>query len=460
MPNLMGFTESGQTGSYSQSQTQLEGFLWMLDSDADDLAEILQEQLIAPLCDANWGDGLYPEFKLHPLSKSQIYSVIDVWLELVQAQAVTIGDADEDYVRELLGWPAKGRSEGDGGPGEDSGDDGGEAVGVGEEEPPEPGEEEPAVKEDMHDDHTFFPQSGSAQIPYKKFARIQRRVDFAAIERGSTMNEFVAEQDLGTAMADVAKHLADQVRTNTRLLEDPTELKKVKVPANLTAALKKHAKSALADSWDLGAENAKREVEKAGAKRMTKATFARFASIGEIAAKYFEGKAFMMAGGLSDEALSIFKNILLNGIKYSKSTDEVVDEIYRTFAQKGLIDEDTVREILGATLDVENPDYRLRTIIRTNGFDAINEARFSFFTDSALGGFVQALSYSAILDSRTTTICSELDDKVYALGSEVWEQYRPPNHYNCRSLLIAVTENDDVELTETLPTVRPQDGFK
>lgn len=473
MPNLMGLTESGQTGSYSQSQTQLEGFLWMLDSDADDLAEVINEQLIQNIGEFNWGDGLYPEFKFNPLSKSQLYSVVDTWKDLVTAGAVTKTEADEQYIREVLGFPALEMTEAEEEepevepdpeePTEEPSLDAEEEV----DEEDQPEEEEEDMKKDEAEDpscdhdHTFFPESGATNVLYSSFTRAQRRVDFSAIDRSTTMNEWQAEQEMGDTMAEIANYFSEQLSTNPALMTDPEETEKLIVPPEHTAALKKTSKKALAESWDIGVENGKRELEKAGMQRMSKASFAKFQSVSDVAATYFDTKAFQMAGNLTNEALALTKNIILNGIKYGKSEKEVSDEIYRTFASKGMISEDQAVAALGEALEVENPTHRLNTVVRTNSFEAVNEARYSYFTDEELGGFVTALEYSAILDSRTTEVCSNLDGKVYPLRSDEWQKYRPPNHYNCRSLLVAVTQRDeDIEVTAEAPTVEPQEGFK
>jgi SPP1 gp7 family putative phage head morphogenesis protein len=105
-----------------------------------------------------------------------------------------------------------------------------------------------------------------------------------------------------------------------------------------------------------------------------------------------------------------------------------------------------------------NTPHRMETMVRTNTFDAINTARFGYFTDPALNGFVEALEYSAVLDDRTTEICQDLDGHVHAVDSNVWERYQPPNHYNCRSLLIPVTKADDWEESGE-PSIEPQKGF-
>jgi hypothetical protein len=119
---------------------------------------------------------------------------------------------------------------------------------------------------------------------------------------------------------------------------------------------------------------------------------------------------------------------------------------------------------LGALLGTDSPDARIRTIVRTSGFDAINNARYSYFTDPDLGGFVRAFEYSAILDSRTTAICKHLDeDGAGDHTLEWWENnqgYKPPNHYNCRSLLVPVTVIDLNEFVEgPEPSQFPQEGF-
>jgi len=475
MPSMLGLTDQGNFGGFSQAQTQQEGFLWMLDSEAADLAECLNEQLFKEACEYNWGDGLYPSFYFKPLSKSQTYSVLDVWNKLIQSGTVEASDTDETYVRKLLEFPEKGEPRkkpqppmvpgqqppapnADGGDeGKPNGDEPAPGEGNGTEKPPA----EEGMSHEGHD-HTFFPEGGAVGIEYKRkaFTKAQRRVDFSAIERSSTMTEWQGEQELGSVMTQLAQHFANVVKENDKALTDPKVAGALTVPKAITAELKKLSKRILAQGWETGVQNAKREVEKAGANRMSKERFAKFSSVGEMATKYFEAKSFQMAGGLTAEALKEIQTIILNGIKYNKTQDEVIEDIYRTFARKGMITEDDVREILGKDLDIGDPTFRLRTVVRTNTFEAINEARFDFFTDPELNGFVTALEYSAILDGRTTDVCNSLDGKVYPADSSEWNKYRPPNHFNCRSLLVAVTQKDDIAVSTEPPNVEPQEGFK
>ena len=47
---------------------------------------------------------------------------------------------------------------------------------------------------------------------------------------------------------------------------------------------------------------------------------------------------------------------------------------------------------------------------------------------------INRLRYTAVLDSRTTPICRSLDGRIYQVG----QGPRPPQHWNCRSIMIPV----------------------
>ncbi|MGL5949800.1 MAG: phage portal protein family protein, partial [Cetobacterium sp.] len=52
--------------------------------------------------------------------------------------------------------------------------------------------------------------------------------------------------------------------------------------------------------------------------------------------------------------------------------------------------------------------------------------------------------YDGIADGRQSDICKELDGKVYAAKDPIWGRVYPPNHYQCRSGVIALSA-DDIE---------------
>lgn len=454
MPNLLGYSEQGPNGSRALGDTQLEAFLWMLDAEANDLQETLNEQLFAELGEYNFGDGVYPEFQFRPLSQTMIKIVASLWGDLVQKGAVQRTESDEAWLRDLLGAPEAAEPEEDPLPDEDVPDD-----------PEEP--EDPEMQEDLEegeaDDETVVGK-GQLAIDYTRFSRAENRVNFAQIDTSSNVALWQGVERLGGIFRDLTEQTIEAIRENPALLEDPAELQKLKTPPSIKRKLGKEVKAVLKEGWDIGTNNAEQEVAKARGARMSKEHSAKFASVGDIAAKYFAAKEFMITGKLLEDYRNVVSNGILNGIKYSKGTDEVISDITKSLAAKGMIDPEFVEDMLGEALETKNPRARLETVVRTNTFDALNEARYSYFTDDTLGGFVTGMEYSAILDSRTTDFCREADGTVLVAGSAEWDRLRPPNHFNCRSILVAVTERDDLPPTG-LPDavasgeVAPSEGF-
>jgi len=55
---------------------------------------------------------------------------------------------------------------------------------------------------------------------------------------------------------------------------------------------------------------------------------------------------------------------------------------------------------------------------------------------------VYAVQYSAIIDERTTEMCLSLDGRVFPAGSSAAMDYEPPNHFNCRSIMVEVLQEE------------------
>lgn len=466
VPNLLGVTPQGAHGSFSQSETQLEAFLWTLDADTGRLEDSVNDGIFDPLGEINHGDEHTAKLRFKPISETRKMRMIDAWTKLVSGNAVTKSDADEKHIRELLDFPEKSEDVEEPGPiippiipgQEPTGDD----VPVNDDDVPEVSDETIA---------------GSNRINIGVFQKAMSRVDFAKIQRDSNG---VIERNT-SIVGDVMKELMDDItakisRDNVGTIEVGVEAKLIntlKFDPSLKAKLRKRINAALRQGWKIGTANAEREIVKAEADIFKvngsigthdgsghhRINFERLQFIQE---EFFNIRSFHAAGKMTDDALATVKNILQQSAKLGRTTEEIKKEIARQFAVQGFLNEDDVIEALGAALPgVQKPDARIRTMLRTNTFEAINEARFAFFTDPGLDGFVQALEYTSILDSRTTQVCDHMDGRVFATNDEVWEgspSWRPPNHFNCRALLIPVTESDGFT-PSSFPNVEPQEGF-
>jgi SPP1 gp7 family putative phage head morphogenesis protein len=285
------------------------------------------------------------------------------------------------------------------------------------------------------------PLTASAQA----FAKAQARVAFAVIDRQSTSLTKDASDAVAGVLTAAVKRMVDGVPDMA--LADVTT---VKFTVAELAQLKAAVLAGLTSAYSLGTDHARKEIAKAHMSR-------KFDSLQTNAADYLAAKAFTITGNLSGQVVTQVQNVLVSGIRDGRSAADMAREIYRVLESSGLTTEAAVQQALG-TVSVEDTQARVSTIIRTASFDAINQARNDFFSSPELAGFVQALEYSAILDNVTTEICQELDGDTYAVDDPLWATYTPPNHFNCRSLLIPVTKNDNWEPSDP-PTVEPQKGF-
>jgi SPP1 gp7 family putative phage head morphogenesis protein len=124
---------------------------------------------------------------------------------------------------------------------------------------------------------------------------------------------------------------------------------------------------------------------------------------------------------------------MINGIQQGKSETWLVMELNELFAPY------TVGAfVAGASV---NP-YLINTIVRTISTNIFNQARKDVANDPKIKGFVKMYEYSAIMDARTSEVCTMLDGKIYPIESPIFASITPPNHFNCRSVLVYVTEAD------------------
>ena len=524
MPNLLGLSEQGPNGSRALGDTQLEAFLWMLDSEAQGLQEVINEQLIKDLARYNFPDGKFPMFKLHELSDKKAMEIVDKWAALVTGNAVKSNSSDEAHIRRQLGFPEAVVDEEESSPVDPAtalsgiqvssmmevidrvatekiprdtgiqilinsfpinlataelimgevgkgfkpkeeekpvpqlqpGQPGGDPAGNGDnpQQPDggDPQEGDPPEGDPMMDETILGRRA--AKIQAAKLTAAKNRVAFAVLDSKS---KDIEEEAIPLLSAlNVSATVAMLGDPNDDSLNSPEFVQSMKYDGKDVAKLKAASKAMLTEAWSLGVKHAKDETSKAAGKIMS----VSFARLDQDAGEFFDAKSFTMAGKLTADMLAIAQNIISNAIKTSASRRDTIDMIYEAFAREGFISpSDAQAEMKGILEAKESATARLNTVVRTNTFEAINEARYSYFTDPELASFVEALEYTAILDSRTTQICQHLDGQVHSATGEVWNgPWRPPNHFNCRSLLIPVTQFDAWS-EDPMPEQQPQAGF-
>lgn len=487
VPNLLGISHTGQTGAYSQSQTQLEAFFWTLNADAQRLEACLNEQLFKDLGDQNWGDGEYPEFCFKPASWEHVKWVVTTWTDLLGAKAVIPTEEDEAFLRKLLELPPRDEK----------------STPLPQPEPAQPNPQDQQTDEPKDSEgyskvtaelaaikaeiaklgaanretgtpHRHEPVATAA--PNSKqaaFSRAMQRVAFSVIEKRTEDAAAHNVDRMAGLMATAIKRVMgtdDQLKQLTD--DDPSDIAAIAFNSADIGKVKNAAKDALMQGWRLGQDMAMTEIERAKGERFSKEKRSlHFKNLRDQATAYFEANGFRMAGNLSDGAKAIIQQELASAVKYGTPLPQVRANIWDRLTSKGFTSKGAVKGVeddqkvldlldeMWVDTEVGAAAY-LNTLVRTNVFEALNEARFAEFTDPELADFVQALEYAAVLDSSTTDICQHLDNRIYAADSEIWNEFRPPNHYNCRSVLVPITAVDGWDGRESdPPSVEPQDGF-
>lgn len=103
------------------------------------------------------------------------------------------------------------------------------------------------------------------------------------------------------------------------------------------------------------------------------------------------------------------------------------------------------------------PNGRLSTIYRNAMQNAYNAGRYEQMRTNPRKKY---WLYDGVIDSRTSDICRALDGKIYPADSPVWRSIHPPNHHNCRSSLIGLSEEQAKArgYRPGTPDVVPPDG--
>ena len=434
VPNLLGLSEQGNTGSYSQSQTQLTAFFWILDAIANRLAETLNDQLFKQLALWNFGTAEFPPFTFEPISDQQKEIIARAWGELISKGAVTKTDSDEDWIRRLMGAPEK----------------------VEEEEPedpefPEGNPDEPIEIPDNQDWVEEKPED-QQQFILKEFAEKPwlRRVNFARLEKTLDKNDqkFIDEiiEIMALVSASVEKQIIKLFGERSGGNIQPKELEGIKPPPGLVARLRKAIRGNLSATLNNAYDMAVKELPKK-----------KFRVAGRLIGtdktqieKYLSSKALKVSDTTFYRTFDGVQRVLENSMKYDKTLRDTMAALWED------TDISTYLPTIDAAGRAVNVPARLENIVRTNNADAVNQARMSLFGNPEFKGFIVAYEYSAILDSRISAICEHLHGKIL----KDFSGYTPPNHFQCRSILVPVTAIDGWDGKESpKPRVQPHKGF-
>lgn len=143
-------------------------------------------------------------------------------------------------------------------------------------------------------------------------------------------------------------------------------------------------------------------------------------------------------------------------------TEDTVIRKIRERLEQGLDEGLPMKDITAlvkSTADSWMSDFHAQTIARTETGKYYNAGRLARWLDPEAGGFVEALQYDAIVDTRTTDVCRHLDGRIISITDDATiAEYTPPNHYQCRATWLPVTRYEEWE-GDFDTSVGPEKGF-
>lgn len=279
----------------------------------------------------------------------------------------------------------------------------------------------------------------------------ERKVNFSFLDKSMKKGTEQLNDRFTKAVARARQALLDQVRFAVKY-NDVKALGKVAVPKDVMKAMSQALTDVQKEMFEVGKRTAAQELgvpvpptsaEVRGAMRVQNDAIAgKIAWNLEAVAVRAATEAIQKAGGGSitdttqKAAMDAVTEAIDGELKLSEEQEVAVrlceDEIDSTIA---------LAEATANTLSVTG---------------SVNMGRGSIF--ARYPEMVYGFQFSAILDARTTYTCMSLDGMVVRPGSSEYVAYSPPRHPNCRSIWVAIMQEETFkpdftdDVPESIPT--------
>lgn len=160
--------------------------------------------------------------------------------------------------------------------------------------------------------------------------------------------------------------------------------------------------------------------------------------------------------------------LVVAGVQQLDAVTDVWDALDLALSEG--IDFDTFKELVTASLESawsdsgegpSNTAWRIETIFRTNVLGAYAAGRYEMQTDEAVLEARPYWLFDAVKDTRTTEVCEACNGKVVAADDSWWDGHYPPCHFNCRSVVTTLDEEQAqaMGITSSPPSIQADDGF-
>lgn len=387
MPGLLGMSPDKAVGSYARARVHFDVFMLTVERIRREIEAVINEQLVRELVLLNFPVDEVPRWRFLPLSDDTRLDILERWTQLVSSGVVKPQPDDERHVRAMLKFPERDVAE--------------------DEAPPQQ-----ATKSEDTTPRTYTV-----------------KVDYAQIERNLDGVEAESRSRIVAALENIRNRLIGVVTKAEKI--DEGFVKKTRLAGF------RDVETALRDTFAAALEHGREDLrDEIGLPRKHRQHFTP-----RIAVRYLDTKAIEVSGVLRDKLLGDVKMVLLNHIKSGEPLGDTIRKLKEVF-EPYVGDPTTIRD------EKLVEPYRLETIIRTNVTEAYNQGRIVEMLDPEVKDMLSGVQYSAVIDTRTTEVCRLLHGKVFDKDDPELHRLAPPNHFNCRSVLVPVLIDETVDEKE------------
>jgi len=482
VPDLAGYGGSETTGgSYALGEEQYKAWYTTLELPKDIYLRQLNRKIIQPLIRWNFGDkeARFSRAVLRGENGKESRENAKLFLEALNSRSIrpTL-EATNTFLRSI-DYPEIPETEWEKGGEIIPSDSAGSAPAVqgkGPEQQPEPPATDRADKSEGKGNrktgNKLPPEEVSAfqqqQFSSAGFGRdlsvYERRIDFAALNSGITSIERKYGQLLHGRQTAIIDRLAGYV-ARKRIIEDKRMdlIRSLHLPGREEELLKKDLIRMLIDASNDGTAAARQDIE--SRQKDFEASFStgpvdapdvisslnidddearhesllillRQSKAAEEMAQWIDTSYTNLVTGESAMLLSVSRDALMEGIR-SGLTQVEIEKLIREKTQD------------------QASKARIMNIVRSNVARAWSGARLHEY-QSLPQGDITGYQVSAIMDHRTSPVCRKLDGKI--IKPEEVNRLNPPYHYQCRSLLIPVFQEEPKPEFSPLPDVEQEPG--
>ena len=419
VPDLIGISgEKTGGGSFALGHDQFKLFLATLEKDRQSLARKITLRLVNPLVRANFGPDIKCDFQFITYTMDETKDLFQLWGDMVRYGVLKPNQNEVEYIRKKLNMPEGPVQIGDSIRSIAGNDPNAEGISP-------KGAEGAASEGPMPRMNGFKEFAAKLKRP---LTSCEKKVDFALIQKSLDSSESDLSRLLKRSAKQVWKDYLSQIKQSNLVDRfDPSRLTELK--PRFLKDVNVVLKHGFADLLEQSYAEAKHELfpEKKFGLDEGELSLEDMISV-------LEAEAFNIT---KDYAGLVSKKVnadIAMGLKQGMSTDEIINLIAS-----------------------DMPDLTenwINTLIRTKTTEIYNRGRKSYFDNDPLAQkVIEAYQFSAIMDARTSEICASLDKKVFSADDANVNLMTPPLHFNCRSIIVPVTqyEKDTLDEVEDVP---------